>query len=51
MKDNGTGKGRIVLLGFRDHWLGTLAAASLTISVRERNVAFQVCTNLGLKLN
>ena len=42
MKDNGTVKAWIVLLGFQDHLLGTIASASPTRSV---------CANMRLKLN
>ena len=50
MKDNGTAKAQIVLLGFQDHRLGTIATASPAVSERERNLALQACDNLGLKL-
>ena len=51
MKDNGTAKARIVVPGFQDHPLGTLATASPTTSVRGISLALQVRANLELKFN
>ena len=51
VEDDGTASARIVLLGYQDHRLGTIATASRTTSVRGRILVLQVCANLGLMLN